>query len=154
MQAQRRGTAEPAEVRVLAHPLRLELLTHLMSTGPATASQCARALGDTPSNCSYHLRVLAIHGLVAQDASTDARQRPWRASIDGQATEPDTSGCATYRLRLTHVELTELSGRLDALIRPYLDTNRTDPPADATTVHFGLHAVRSAGRSATGGTPP
>jgi len=70
-------------VRALAHPVRLELLIHLMSTGPATASECARAVGDSPSNCSYHLRVLAKHGLVSSEESDDGRERPWRASVTG-----------------------------------------------------------------------
>ena len=60
----RRTVGEPDELAALAHPLRLDLLNHLMSSGPATASQCARAVDDTPSNCSYHLRYLARYGLV------------------------------------------------------------------------------------------
>jgi DNA-binding transcriptional ArsR family regulator len=79
----RRRLTEPETVRALAHPVRLELLIHLMSTGPATASECARAVGDSPSNCSYHLRVLAKHGLVASEGSDDGRERPWRAKVTG-----------------------------------------------------------------------
>src|SRR5258705_7140018 len=85
--------SEPQAMAALTHPVRLDLLTHLMAQGPATASQCARAVGDTPSNCSYHLRVLARYGLVGPDESTDARERPWRAlvtgfSVEGFADEP------------------------------------------------------------------
>jgi DNA-binding transcriptional ArsR family regulator len=54
-----------------------------MSAGPATASECARAVGDSPSNCSYHLRVLAKHGLVESEESDDGRERPWRARVTG-----------------------------------------------------------------------
>jgi DNA-binding transcriptional ArsR family regulator len=79
----RRRLTEPGAVRALTHPVRLELLTHLMSAGPATASDCARAVGDTPSNCSYHLRVLARHGLVTPEESDDGRERPWRACVTG-----------------------------------------------------------------------
>jgi DNA-binding transcriptional ArsR family regulator len=71
----------------LAHPVRLDVLGYLMSDGPATASVCARAVGDTPSNCSYHLRVLARHGLVRPEESADARERPWRATITGFSTD-------------------------------------------------------------------
>jgi hypothetical protein len=86
---------EPQAMAALTHPVRLDLLTHLMASGPATASQCARAVGDTPSNCSYHLRVLARYGLVGPDESTDARERPWRAlvtgfSVEGFQDEPDS----------------------------------------------------------------
>ncbi len=79
----RRTITEPEALRALAHPVRYELLNHLISTGPATASQCARAVGDTPSNCSYHLRALAKAGLVAPDDSADGRERPWRALVTG-----------------------------------------------------------------------
>jgi DNA-binding transcriptional ArsR family regulator len=82
----RRTITEPEALRALAHPVRYELLNHLISTGPATASQCARAVGDTPSNCSYHLRYLARHGLVEpveNEPDQDNRERPWRANITG-----------------------------------------------------------------------
>jgi DNA-binding transcriptional ArsR family regulator len=80
---------DPEVLEALAHPVRLDLLSYLMSNGPATASACARAVGDTPSNCSYHLRTLARHELVEPVASADRRQRPWRATITGFALDQD-----------------------------------------------------------------
>jgi len=75
----RRTITEPATVRALAHPVRYELLNYLISNSPATASECARAVGDTPSNCSYHLRELAKAELVVEDAERwNARDRWWR----------------------------------------------------------------------------
>ncbi|MGI8714782.1 MAG: helix-turn-helix domain-containing protein [Solirubrobacteraceae bacterium] len=79
---------DPDVLEALAHPVRLDLLTYLMAAGPATASTCARAVGDTPSNCSYHLRTLAGHDLVEAVQSTDRRQRPWRAKITGFSIDP------------------------------------------------------------------
>jgi DNA-binding transcriptional ArsR family regulator len=79
---------DPEVLEALAHPLRLDLLAYLMSDGPASASTCARAVGDTPSNCSYHLRTLARHGLVEGAGSEDRRERPWRATITGFAMDP------------------------------------------------------------------
>ena len=87
VQDARRHLSRPDELAALAHPLRLDLINHLMAAGPATASECARALGDTPSNCSYHLRVLARSGLVVADDSTDGRERPWRATVTGFGTD-------------------------------------------------------------------
>jgi DNA-binding transcriptional ArsR family regulator len=87
----RRRIAEPEALEALAHPLRLELITHLMGAGPATASACARAVGDTPSNCSYHLRVLAQVGLVGEAVSADGRERPWQALITGFDTGSEDS---------------------------------------------------------------
>ena len=79
---------DPDVLEALAHPVRLDLLTYLMANGPASASTCARAVGDTPSNCSYHLRTLAGHRLVERVQSADRRQRPWRATITGFALDP------------------------------------------------------------------
>jgi len=80
---------DPKVLGALAHPVRLDVLTYLISNGPATASACARAVGDTPSNCSYHVRALARHGLVEAVDSTDGRERPWRATITGFRMTPD-----------------------------------------------------------------
>jgi DNA-binding transcriptional ArsR family regulator len=66
-------------MRALAHPLRSALLDHLMAVGPRTASECAAAVGSTASNCSWHLRQLAQHGLVERAEGEDGRERPWRA---------------------------------------------------------------------------
>lgn len=97
MRENRRAITEPAEIRALAHPLRLDLLNYLMSAGPATASACARAVGDSPSNCSYHLRVLASHGFVIDDESTDGRERPWRALVTGiQVADDGPGGAGAY----------------------------------------------------------
>jgi DNA-binding transcriptional ArsR family regulator len=82
---------DPAALRALAHPVRLDVLSFLMSAGPATASACARAVGDTPSNCSYHLRVLAAHGLVEHAPSVDGRERPWRATFTGVDSDLDAA---------------------------------------------------------------
>jgi DNA-binding transcriptional ArsR family regulator len=80
---------DPEVLEALAHPVRLDLLGYLMSHGAASASACARAVGDTPSNCSYHLRTLARHGLVEPVESSDRRQRPWRATVTGFDLDPE-----------------------------------------------------------------
>ncbi len=75
-----RKRIEDAELmRALAHPLRSALLDHVMAVGPRTASECAAAVGSTASNCSWHLRQLAQHGLVERVEGEDGRERPWRA---------------------------------------------------------------------------
>jgi len=69
----------------LAVPARYAILNHLLAAGPRTASQCAAIVGETPSNCSWHLRALAKVGLVepAEQSGGDARARPWQASAAG-----------------------------------------------------------------------
>jgi DNA-binding transcriptional ArsR family regulator len=109
-------------LEALAHPVRLDVLGYLMSDGPATASVCARAVGDTPSNCSYHLRVLARHGLVAAQESADGRERPWRATITGFSTEDADAGgpqaAATAALLAASMQLDQ------RLTREYLARRR------------------------------
>jgi DNA-binding transcriptional ArsR family regulator len=82
---ERRTVTDPRALRALAHPLRLALLDHLMAFGPCTASECAEVVGSTASNCSYHLRVLARHGLAEPVAATDGRERPWQSTATGLA---------------------------------------------------------------------
>ena len=67
-----------AELRALAHPLRLRMLG-LLREGPATASRLGRALGESSGATSYHLRVLASVGMVEEDVERgNARERWWR----------------------------------------------------------------------------
>ncbi|MBO8191064.1 helix-turn-helix transcriptional regulator [Streptomyces oryzae] len=57
------SAASVADLRVLAHPLRLQLLSLL--TGQAySAAEAARVLGQSQANVSYHLRRLHSAGLV------------------------------------------------------------------------------------------
>ena len=89
MEPQRPVLTDARVLEALAHPVRLDLLGYLMSHESATASACARAVGDTASNCSYHLRVLARHGLVRRGESADGRERPWRAALTGFDVDAD-----------------------------------------------------------------
>ncbi|GAB3483404.1 ArsR/SmtB family transcription factor [Amycolatopsis cihanbeyliensis] len=177
----RRRTRDAELMRALAHPLRASLLSYLSAVGPRTASECARAVDSTASNCSWHLRQLAQYGLVEPSEGADGRQRPWRVGqvgLDIGAFDDDpavrvaqlavastaareeqelttrfldtareldpewqrASAFNTYTLRVTPAELDALVAAVDALIRPYVSTIRTDAPADARPVHAGLRA--------------
>src|SRR3984957_17015156 len=74
---------DPRVMRALAHPARIEIWSHVLLEGPATATECAAVAGLSPSACSYHLRTLAKYGFVEEDPghSADGRERPWRAAI-------------------------------------------------------------------------
>src|ERR1700755_404110 len=81
----------------LAVPARLALLNHLLSAGPRTASQCAPVVGETASNCSWHLRALEKVGLVERAPrapGADARTRPWQATAVGFEFAGDDSPAA------------------------------------------------------------
>lgn len=71
-------------LRGLAHPLRMQLLTTLRRSGPATASQLAAKLGESSGATSYHLRQLAAHGFI-EDAPEHGkgRERWWQAAHEG-----------------------------------------------------------------------
>ena len=76
---QRRELTDPREMRAMAHPLRLRLMELLVLAGPLTATQCAERVGESPANCSFHLRTLARYGFVEEAEGGTGRQRPWRA---------------------------------------------------------------------------
>lgn len=78
-------------MRALAHPLRIELMEQLTFRGPLTATQCAALVGESPSSCSFHLRMLAKYGFVEEAEGGTGRQRPWQVVSVGNrwATGPD-----------------------------------------------------------------
>ena len=78
---QRLGMPSPsrAPLATLAHPLRSRLYALLRTGGPATATTLARVLGTNSGATSYHLRILADAGLVADATDNTGRQRRWVA---------------------------------------------------------------------------
>jgi DNA-binding transcriptional ArsR family regulator len=133
---------DPAALKALAHPLRVALLTHLLATGPSTASECAAAVGSTASNLSWHLRQLAAHGFVERADATDGRERPWRATEVGFALGGDESDPATRTQQEALMAL-----QLDQeqrLAQAFLDRRKELSPAwrAASTVHgYSLNAT-------------
>jgi DNA-binding transcriptional ArsR family regulator len=78
-----------AQLKALAHPVRLTMLTRLRLDGPATASSLAAQLGLNSGATSYHLRQLAEAGLVVEDSSRGTRRdRWWKAAHESTETAP------------------------------------------------------------------
>src|SRR5688572_17825672 len=75
-----RDITDPRVLRAMAHPVRVKLLNSLVLHGAATATELADRVGDTPANCSWHLRQLAKFGFIeeADDLPYKGRNRPWR----------------------------------------------------------------------------
>ncbi|HLN78097.1 MAG TPA: helix-turn-helix domain-containing protein [Nocardioidaceae bacterium] len=127
MEPNRRTLSDAADLKALAHPLRLDLLEILVLRGPRTATQLAAELGGSPSNCSWHLRKLAEHGFVTEVAGATGRQRPWQAVseglrwAEGEDDEPETSAAGHA---LTDMMLTRELQRL----RVAQETERFEPP--------------------------
>lgn len=84
----RQTITDPARIRALAHPLRLELLEFLGDVGEATATECAEHLGESAASCSYHLHMLAKYGFV-EPAERRGREKPWRNAQQGFDMRPD-----------------------------------------------------------------
>jgi DNA-binding transcriptional ArsR family regulator len=78
-----RELTDPRTMRALAHPVRLSLLEALTHHGPLTATEAAEHVGESPSNCSFHLRQLAKYGFVEEAEGGAGRRRPWRAVTIG-----------------------------------------------------------------------
>jgi DNA-binding transcriptional ArsR family regulator len=71
---------DPRAIRAIAHEARQEVIDELYSGSVLTATEAAQICGLSPSAMSYHLRALAKWGIVVRDeASSDGRERPWRA---------------------------------------------------------------------------
>jgi DNA-binding transcriptional ArsR family regulator len=84
-------TPSPVALRALAHPVRLRLLGLLRVDGPSTATRLAERLGLNSGATSYHLRQLAQHGFVVEDAERgNSRDRWWRAAHRSTHTRDDT----------------------------------------------------------------
>ncbi len=65
-------------MRALAHPLRLRIREILDDEGPLTATQLSERIGESPANCSFHLRTLAKYGFIEEAEGGTGRNRPWQ----------------------------------------------------------------------------
>ncbi len=92
MPLSRRRVTDAAALKALAHPVRMALLGVLVTEGPMTASQAAELVGESPSNCSWHLRKLAEHGFVREARGGTGRNRPWQAVSEGLEWGEDAPG--------------------------------------------------------------
>lgn len=80
-----RPLADPRTMRAVAHPVRLALLEQLNLNGPQTATELAARVGQSPANCSWHLRHLAEHGFVETAEGGGGRRRPWQVTSRGMS---------------------------------------------------------------------
>jgi DNA-binding transcriptional ArsR family regulator len=102
---------DPRALRALAHPARTAVVDDLYQGNVRTASELAARTGLTPSAMSYHLRALEKWGIVQRaEATTDGRERPWRASARGLSWAGQNAGEAVS----------------DAIAGIYLDRLRRD----------------------------
>ncbi len=86
-------------MRALAHPLRIRLLEVVGTQGPITAARASEYVGESPANCSFHLRTLAQHGYIERAPGATGSDRPWPIIeiiqlIDRNQAGPDTQMAA------------------------------------------------------------
>lgn len=98
-----------AQLRALAHPLRLQLLHVLHAEGPATASQLARRLGESSGATIYHLRALHRVGMVEEAEQRNARERWWQRSLERllipNSVPPEASDTERAELQAAHAQI-------------------------------------------------
>lgn len=83
-------SSDPAVMRALAHPLRIEIMEVLDEMGEATASEVAARLDQSVANASFHLRLLASAGYIER-AEPRGREKPWRSKHRGRDLRPDAA---------------------------------------------------------------
>ena len=100
---------DAAQLRALAHPLRLQLLQVLHAEGPATASQLGRRLGESSGATSYHLRALHRAGMVEEAEQRNARERWWQRTperlIIPNSVPPEASDAERAELKAAHAQI-------------------------------------------------
>lgn len=115
-------TPGPEALRALSHPVRLRLLGLLRMDGPATATTLAHRTGLNTGATSYHLRNLARHGFIEEDAARGTgRERWWRAAhqstrTDASVTENDPEGVDAFQQAVAVVHAEQLQRAIDRSI--------------------------------------
>jgi DNA-binding transcriptional ArsR family regulator len=87
---------DPARLRALAHPLRIQLFDLLTERIEATATECGEILGESAASCSFHLRTLEKYGFV-QRAAARGREKPWRIVARSWDMRPDRDSPGSLR---------------------------------------------------------
>ena len=98
-----------AQLRALAHPLRLQLLQVLHAEGPATASGLGRRLGESSGATSYHLRALHRAGMVEEAEQRNGRERWWQRVPERllipNSVPPEASDAERSELQAAHAQI-------------------------------------------------
>lgn len=112
--------SDPARIRALAHPVRLELLDFLGDVEDATATQCAEHIGESVASCSFHLRTLHKHGFIER-AESRGREKPWRVVKGGYdlRPRPEQPGSAVAISEVASLHLTRESERIRGFLSQF-----------------------------------
>jgi DNA-binding transcriptional ArsR family regulator len=123
-----------AQLRGLAHPLRLQLLHVLRAEGPATATQLARRLGESSGSTSYHLRALHRAGFVEETERRNGRERWWQRTTEliaiPNSIPPDASERDRSELQAAHAQIESILVERDEQALASWMTVRYDLPIE------------------------
>lgn len=133
-------------LRALTHPARQRLLKALAAAGTATATELAGHVGESPANCSWHLRQLARYGFVTEAGGGSGRQRPWR--IADPLVAPDNKATVGFAAQavawLTPDELANISAEITTIILRYGERRQAgNCPPGSRPVHLVAWGVPS-----------
>jgi len=120
-----RELRDPTVLRALAHPVRIRILEEL-SLGPATATELAERVGESPANCSWHLRQLAKYDFVEEAGGGTGRRRPWRVIMRSHewGVGEEDADLAVASDALTRVFL----DRQNEVLHAWIEARRSLPP--------------------------
>ena len=124
----------------MAHPVRLALLQALGQREPLTATEAGEMIGESPTTCSFHLRMLAKYGFVAETGMGQGRRRPWRLTHAGFTfpavhQDPETSLAAGALDQVLWGMMLERVRRMLAA-RPRLSAEQQSVTSAAETVAY------------------
>jgi DNA-binding transcriptional ArsR family regulator len=102
-----RAIRDVPSLQALAHPTRLALLEAIGLAGAMTATQASEVVGESPTACAYHLRMLARLGFIEEAGGGKGRERPWRLVPVGMSIgeEPDDPATAKASAALEKILL-------------------------------------------------
>ena len=133
-----RTIGDAQSLQALAHPTRLALMEAIALSGTLTATQASEVVGESPTACAYHLRVLGRLDLIEEACRGPGRERPWRL-VQSSVTIADDSDdpAAEQAARALSKAVIE---RFIARIRAF-ELARTGFPEDVRAVTGALQSI-------------
>ncbi|MBO0883342.1 MAG: helix-turn-helix transcriptional regulator [Mycobacterium sp.] len=105
---------------------------------PLTATQLSDLVGESPANCSWHLRELARHDFVEEAGGGKGRRRPWRPVLRnltwGDPAESSEAAVAGAELSRT------LQDQTTAALSEWL-VSRQREPSEWQEAAFAMHSM-------------
>lgn len=163
----------PRNLRGIAHPLRVQILTSLRTEGPATATTVARRLNLNTGATSYHLRQLAEYGFITEAPSRGGRRERWWQAAHANTVVPDNEVLdgseglgSAYLQALGQVWSGAMAAAIEATpsltpewrdAQDFGDYALTLTPADAKELASEIHALlrrRTSAAAASEAQPP